>query len=354
MGKVNITAKIAGITYTPFLCSKLKTFEFKEFKNAFQIGSFILRYNANNFAISWWVSPKRTRSYPYARIYDTLNFSGKRVTIIPIVKDEGFDGDRDYLQWDTISLMSLLGIYVIISYYKIARKNENYDNKITNQEFDISYVKSEIRKLSSYQSDALHWNLKQIDNIKKLAKKALDNYNRISKVLDVRMHSENYFLRRIDEIAKGREKFMEFSRELSHQAQERERMTVQPKEKISGIKATITIKNYLGGLYQLTCDEIYTVKNDIFLVEAKHTKRNSLPSIGDIKDGLLKMLLFTNLENVSIDRKQYNSHPVLKLTSNSDKIEFSKRQRHLLSLLIKEADENNFLIEYNGKIIEDI
>ena len=120
MGKVNITAKIAGITYTPFLCSKLKTFEFKEFKNAFQIGSFILRYNANNFAISWWVSPKRTRSYPYARIYDTLNFSGKRVTIIPIVKDEGFDGDRDYLQWDTISLMSLLGIYVIISYYKIA------------------------------------------------------------------------------------------------------------------------------------------------------------------------------------------------------------------------------------------
>jgi hypothetical protein len=28
---------------------------------------------------------------------------------------KGKDGDRDFLQWDTISLMSLLGIYVIIA-----------------------------------------------------------------------------------------------------------------------------------------------------------------------------------------------------------------------------------------------
>ena len=68
----------------------------------------------NEFAVSWWVSPKRTRSYPYARVYDTLGFSGKKATIIPIIKDEGKDGDRDFLQWDTISLMSLLGVYVIV------------------------------------------------------------------------------------------------------------------------------------------------------------------------------------------------------------------------------------------------
>ena len=65
----------------------------------------------NKVAMSWWVSAKRTRSYPYARVYSTLNFSGKKITIIPVVKDEGKQGDRDFLQWDTVSLMSLLGVY---------------------------------------------------------------------------------------------------------------------------------------------------------------------------------------------------------------------------------------------------
>ena len=80
-----------------------------------KFGSFLLEIDSKNqFGISWWVSAKRTRSYPYARVYDTLSFSGKKVTIIPIYKDEGFQGDRDFIQWDTISLMSLLQVYVII------------------------------------------------------------------------------------------------------------------------------------------------------------------------------------------------------------------------------------------------
>ena len=71
--------------------------------------TFLLKIDENVVAVSWWVSPKRTRSYPYTRVYDSLGFSGKKVTVIPIIKDEGFDGDRDFLQWDTVSLMSLLG-----------------------------------------------------------------------------------------------------------------------------------------------------------------------------------------------------------------------------------------------------
>jgi len=57
-------------------------------------------------AISKWVSPKRTRSYPCERVYNTFSTT-KRVTVIPVIKDEGAAGDRDFLQWDTISLMSL-------------------------------------------------------------------------------------------------------------------------------------------------------------------------------------------------------------------------------------------------------
>ena len=55
------------------------------------------------FGLSKWVSPKRTRSYPYARVYNTLRCP-KRITVIPIVKDEGKNGDRDFIQWDTVSL----------------------------------------------------------------------------------------------------------------------------------------------------------------------------------------------------------------------------------------------------------
>lgn len=76
--------------------------------------TFILQIDAENrFAVSRWVSLKRTRLYPYPRVYDSLGFAGKKVTIIPIVKDEGKDGDRDFLQWDTVSLMSLHDSFIL-------------------------------------------------------------------------------------------------------------------------------------------------------------------------------------------------------------------------------------------------
>ena len=110
---MDLSAKITGIKYKPFLCAKLKTYAFRDLGNALAKNAvFILDVDKENkVAMGWWVSAKRTRSYPYARVYNTLNFSGKKITIIPVVKDEGKQGDRDFLQWDTVSLMSLLGVY---------------------------------------------------------------------------------------------------------------------------------------------------------------------------------------------------------------------------------------------------
>ncbi len=52
-------------------------------------------------------------------------------------------------------------------------------------------------------------------------------------------------------------KFMNTSRNKAKLAQNRESLTIQPKEHLVTItKATITIKNYLGGLYYFTTDEI--------------------------------------------------------------------------------------------------
>jgi hypothetical protein len=243
----------------------LDTFNFDELNIALsKKATFKLRKDLQEIAVSWWVSSKRTRSYPYARIYDSLNFVGKKVTIIPIVKDEGKDGDRDYLEWDTISLMSLLGVYAIISYYESASKSQRYTNKITRQRFDIEYVKSEIEKLLPYQSDALHWNLSQVDKVGELSKRALNSYDEISRELGVEMHSSASALKRIELLSEGKEAFMNLSRDLAKKAQKSESVTIQPKEKLEGAKAKLTIKNYLGGYYYLTCDEVgNTRKNSL-------------------------------------------------------------------------------------------
>jgi len=344
---MDLSAKITGIKYKPFLCAKLKSFAFKGLEQALATNAvFILNIDKeNSVAVSWWVSAKRTRSYPYARVYDTLNFAGKKITIIPVVKDEGKEGDRDFLQWDTISLMSLLGVYVIIGYYVDAERSTRYRHKITNQRFDIPYIKRKIKEILSYQSDALHWNLSQIDKVGDIGQKALESYEKISRKTKVEMHSKTSAEKRIKQLQEGKEKFMSLSRQLAEMAQRRESITQQPKEHLSGTKGIITIKNYLGGFYYFTADEIEVKGKDVYLIEAKHSK-GSLPSVGDIKDGLIKMILFTNLEDVKTNGKNYNPKPVLKLTIedhfNSESL--NTTQRKVLELLHKEAKSNGFEI----------
>jgi hypothetical protein len=242
-----------------------------------------------------------------------------------------------------------LGVYVIIAYYADASKSPNFKNKITNQMFDIKYIKQEINKLLYYQSDALHWNLSQLDRINKISEKALQHYKNISKKLKVKMHSWESAKKRIMQISKSKETFMELSRQLAEKAQKRERITIQPKEQLKGIKATITIKNYLGGLYYFTCDEVEIHGKSLYLIEGKHTKRKELPSLEDIKDGLLKMILFTNLKHVKIKGKRYNSIPVLKLTTakHFDIKDF----KELINQLKNEAKRNSFKLLINKKFI---
>lgn len=355
---MDVSAKITEIRYSPFLCRELDVFDISRLEEALsKCGSFILKIDEKKqIAISWWVSAKRTRSYPYARVYDSLSFHGKKVTIIPLVKDEGKEGDRDFLQWDTVSLMSLLGVYTVISYYNNAERSSRYEHKITNQRFDISHLKEEIYKLLSYQSDALHWNLAQIDKVGEIGQKALDSYAKISREIGIEMHSKQSAEKRVLELLKGKENFMRLSRKLAKAAQNRERLTVQPKEKLSGSKATLTIKNYLGGYYYFTSDEIGIEKDTIYLIEGKHSKQSLVPSLEDIKDGLVKMILFTNLKEVKIWDREYSPIAVLKLTSD---IKLSKEllrrpQVEQLRLLKKEAEENNFHVVINNTNLQDI
>lgn len=358
---MDITGKITGIKYTLFLVEDLKVITIENFNINEMPSSCLLSDNNHSFAISKWVSPKRTRSYPFERVFNTLNTS-KKITVIPIVKDEGAKGDRDFIQWDTISLMSLLDVYIIFAYYN---KADKVGEKISNQQFDNEFVIHKIKEIEQYHSSALHWNLNEINtHLHDLIDKVKLSYTEIEKTTGIKLHNSKGLDNFKAKIGKDVSLFMEFSREKAKQAQSREFITLQPKESLSTLsKAKITITNYLGGKYFLTVDEILITENTLNLIEGKHSKNALLPSKGDIKDGLLKMILYANLTDVSANGETKQSQAILKLSSSkligsitsnsvfSEIVRFitvnkmNSAQTELINILFKEAQENKFIIQ---------
>jgi hypothetical protein len=364
---MNITGKITGIKYKVSLSETLKTVDIQNFNINESPAFCLVKDETNSFAISKWVSPKRTRSYPYERVYNTLN-SSKKITVIPIVKDEGTKGDRDFIQWDTVSLMSLLDVFVIFAYYEKAEINPRFENKITNQLFDNKFVISKIKEIEQYHSSALHWNLNELkNNLHQIIDKTKTCYSEIENSLCVKLHNFNGLDNFKEKIGKEVETFMQFSREKAEKAQTREMQTTQPKESLSTLtKAKITITNYLGGQYFFTVDENFIENDTVFLIESKHSANYILPSIGDIKDGLLKMILYSNLSEVEVDGLKMKSKAVLNLTSNKIEREitskgeiwdrgdlmlinnFSQEQKRFIDALLEEGIENDFDIRIGG------
>lgn len=353
---------VAGIRYKSILECSLAQVSLEEFDVNSAKSYSLVSIGQNRFAVSKWVSPKRTRSYPYERVYNTFSVS-KRITVIPVLKDEGIAGDRDFLQWDTISLMSLLDVYVVLAYYETAEKHRSRNGKITNQKFNREFVRNKIEEISSYHSSALHWNLKELKDISSVLTLAKNSYEEISKKTRVAFHSNQSLEVFAKQISESLTNFMESSRAKSRLAQSREFLTIQPKESLATqTKAKITITNYLGGIYYFTVDEIVLEDENLFLIESKHSNSGKIPSVGDIKDGLLKMMLYTNLENVTIDNAKIKVIPVLRLTSIriSGEIssrydveqredfyrvnKFNARQKEFLNDLFAEARTNNFTI----------
>lgn len=359
--KMNIEGKITGIKYKILLSDELKKVSFEDFDINEMPSSCLLTDEQNTFAVSKWVSPKRTRSYPFERVFNTLNIA-KKITVIPIVKDEGAKGDRDFIQWDTVSLMSLLDVFVIFAFYNKAEKK---GQKITNQQFDNKFVRLKIKEIEQYHSSALHWNLNELNtHLHDIIDKAKSAYAVIEESTGVRLHGANGLDNFKEKIGKDVSLFMAFSRGKAEKAQSREFVTFQPKESLATLsKAKITISNYLGGQYFLTVDEILLTADKVNLIEGKHSKNAILPSKGDIKDGLLKMILYSNLSDVTVDEKKFKSEAVLCLTSAklkgaislaSDEKEiaeffaannFSAAQKLLIETVFAEARQNNFSVK---------
>jgi hypothetical protein len=351
---LNISGRVESIEYNPLLCSDLEKYDLEDVLTggAFDDGAFILSTDSGDIGMSWWVTPKRTRSYPFTRVYDTMDMS-KRVTVIPIVKEEGAGGDRDYMKWSTVSLMSLLGVYVIPAYYADAEKNEKYDDKITNQVFDYEYIVNKIEEFLEYQSDALHWNIKQMENLDEIADVCEEKYyEEISPKTGVEMSSRSHLRERLKKMTRSVEEFKKTSKQQSKEAQQREFLTDQPKEEAVYDKGKVTIENFLGGVYHFTADEAMILEDTVVLIEKKHS-RGVMPSEGDIKDGLLKLILFSNLEEVKTQEETYDvragigmtgkDFPTSCLSRSEIPTDIKNMYQDRLSDVFDEAEENDLI-----------
>ncbi|MGF1539521.1 MAG: hypothetical protein ACFCU5_03570 [Pleurocapsa sp.] len=193
MSVLHFTGFIKGVTYQTFLNDKLEAIALDDFDINLVKPFGLIKSSTTEVAYSKWVSPKRTRSYPFARIYNTYN-SSKVITIIPIIKDEGQDGDRDRMQYSTISWMNLLNVYIVLAYYETAeksyKKGQENKNKLTSQKFNNEFVKSQIQEILTYKQSALHWNKNLFEErFTGIFAKALDCYDSISRQTGLSIHS---------------------------------------------------------------------------------------------------------------------------------------------------------------------
>lgn len=318
---LNFEGFIKDVQYKAFLAEDLSKYDYVGFdiNNAQTSGKIV--FPDGDFSFSKWVSPKRTRSYPFERLYNTFN-SPMRLTVIPVLKDEGLDGDLDRIQYSTISWMNLLNIYIVLAYYDKASKNQRplqfSRNKITNQQFNADVVKEQITKISQYKQSALHWNRTLIDeNFVYIYKLALESYERISKETGAKVHDRNIQEQYLATIMRDFENFKNISLRGSKGASVRETQTSHGFEYLSdGLKATFQIENYLGGIYYLTADEvIQNEKENMYIIqEAKNSTGGFLPSLSDIKDGLFKLILYSNLDTLKLDSNPVMFKSRLKLT----------------------------------------
>ena len=360
---------VKGVSYDPYLNQKkLREYDIAQFdvNKARTRGLINIGTTGNNLAFSKWVSPKRSRSYPFERIYDTLGLSTKKVTIIPIIKDEGDDGDNDRINGMTFSWMNLMNVHIILAWYEDARK-ANAKEKITKQVLNVESVTEKLIEISQFHSNALHWNTNHFENdFERIYLNAIESYQRISEEKNVVMHNAQGHLNTLEEFKVNNQFCVEtFKRKTlarSQAAALRETVTVHELESFSeGEKGIFSITNYQGGKYYLTTDEIYWEDDQLIIQESKNTKKN-FPSIGAVKDGLFKLILFENMERVGVDDKTDVPFITrLKLTGNltgslllptsTNRISnfcqanrLSSARRKTITLLNQEAGMNNFQI----------
>lgn len=322
---LHLNGVIRNIEYVPQVrTSQLKRINFKSFAINSAPASGIIEFEDDtSLGYSKWNSPKPSRTYPSARIYRTYHLQSKRITVIPIIKDEGSDTpNNDRLSFMTYSRMNLMSVYIILAWYEWAEPNKRRANRITNQLLNNEFVMAKISEIKRAQKSALHWNELHFEkDFEYVYRQAVSSYQKISQFNNLEMHSAENHLKLLDQYLEhgkfSQDAFAEFSSVRSASAALRESMTVHDLEYLTdGRKAYLELENRLGGKYFVTADEVYWEEGKLVIQESKNTTKENLPKLNDIQDGLFKNILFYSIDELYIGDEPIDFITRIKLTGN--------------------------------------
>jgi hypothetical protein len=248
---------IKDVRYAPQLTSKLPaTYSLTDFEvnAAKHFGLIQVGTPENHLAFARWISPKRTRSYPFARLYDIFHYNTRKIAIIPVIKDEGADtANNDRINYMTFSWMSLLDVFIVLAWYQDAQRKPGTKDLITAQRMNAEHVRQKLQEISTYHLSALHWNTSHFSNdFEWIYRQAVRSYERIAQKHNMRLHSITDHLCVLDRYITDErfdlDKFKQETLARSLSAATREIQTSHWAESLSeGAKNLLYISNYLGG-----------------------------------------------------------------------------------------------------------
>lgn len=187
-------------------------------------------------------------------------------------------------------------------------------------------MKETLQKIGAFKQDAHHWNdLHFREDFVPIYDRAVQAYQRIQEVKAVQLHSQTDQYSFLDRVRDPNHshllnltRFKEVTLAKSLSAAHRETSVDHEKEQLQPDtqKALIEVTNNLGGKYALTADEVLFVGEErVIIQESKNTTREWLPSSYDIKDGLFKLLLYSQFASVIHDGKERKCSVRLRATS---------------------------------------
>ena len=324
-------------------------------------------FGTDPVAISVWTTPKRTKTYPLARVYNTLSHSEGKITIIPVLVDYGKEGERGKIQPTTVDLMTSVGVYIVLGVFIDAKKgkvgtlakNANPKTKSREgrlkfgkgQKFDLRYIEKQIKKIITDKPDIKKWNDAQLRTIPNLLANGIKNYKRLGKELGIPLSDFSRLEKNVEIWKDDFAQFLADHADLSKGAQESETQADHKLEFVPGGKGTVNIHFGESRKLYLTADDMKIDKGKgmVTFLEGKNASNGKFPGKNDIKEALFKLMIFKN-SDFYFAGKKLKKKLVCHLTGQHDNVanEFKKK----FPLLISECTANNIELRLNDKILK--
>lgn len=310
---------IKNVSYRPQLNENLAIYEFSDFDVNAVLPQGIIELPHERLSYSIWDSPIQSKSNPFARIYKTYEPVDRRITIVPVLRDDGMGGKLEHVEYATLSWMNVANVYIIFAYFdKAIGFKKDDQQKLIKQKLNNEIIKSQIEKLMPYHSSAIHWNRSQFgDQFKTIYKKAVRAYEKISENTQVEVYPRKKKLDFINQMRKDCRKYEGISIDGLKSADIKKDRGLHENKYEEGQKSVFYLIDGCGGVYYLTAKDVWRAWDTYVIQETRFARKGFLPSLDHIQDGLFRLVFFGNIDILYRNGHQIKFQPRLSLLGNT-------------------------------------